>query len=139
VTSDLGDWMWTAPYARCAAARDQASIAKLEKSFLDRARESVAFYRTMSRRLYNREIPYVLVLHLSAFEARMLPRLLQLYRDEGFRFVPLHQAQSDAAFADDMDLRLPASPRTLEGQATARGLPLPPRTDYAPMLEAICR
>jgi peptidoglycan/xylan/chitin deacetylase (PgdA/CDA1 family) len=139
VTMDFGDWQWTAPYARCAAAGDAAAIHRLESSFLDAARQSIGFYRTLSRQLYGRDIPYVIVLHMSAFEARMLPRLLDLYRDQGFRFVPLEQAQSDPAFADDMNPSMPASPRGLEGKANARSIPLPPRTDYAPMLEAICR
>ena len=139
VTMDFADWQWTAPYARCAAAGDQAAIARLEGSFLDAARQGIGVYRTLSRQLYGRDVPYVIVLHISAFEARMLPRLLDLYREEGFRFVPLDEAQSDPVFADDMNPALPATPRGLEGKANARGLPFPPRTDFAPMLEAICR
>lgn len=139
VTMDFSDWQWTAPYARCRAAGDAAAIARLEQSFMDSARETIGFARTLSRKLYGRDVPYVLLLHISAFEGRMLPRLLALYRNEGFRFVTLEQAQSDAAYADQMRPELPAEPRGLEGKAIARNIPLPPRTDYAPMLEAICR
>ena len=139
VTMDFGDWQWTAPYARCAATGDQAAITRLESSFLDAARQGIGFYRTLSGQLYGRDVPYVIVLHISAFEARMLPRLLDLYRQEGFRFVPLDQAQSDPVFADDMDPSLSVTPRGLEGEANARGLTFPARTDFAPMLDAICR
>jgi hypothetical protein len=31
----------------------------------------------MSEQLYNRDIPYVLLMHIGAFDARMLPRLLK--------------------------------------------------------------
>ena len=39
--------------------------------------------------------PYVLLMHLRAFDARMLPRLLDQYRRDGAMFVTLEQAQAD--------------------------------------------
>lgn len=139
VTMDSNDWQWTAPYARCTAAGDEAAIAWLEQSFLHSQGESIGYYRSLSRSVYGRDIPYVLLLHISAFEGRMLPRLLALYRDQGFRFVSLAEAQSDPAYAAANDPALPAEPKGLEGKAAAKGIGLPPRTDYAPTLEAICR
>lgn len=138
-TMDFGDWQWTAPYVRCKTAGDQAALAWLEQSFLHSAHEGIGFYQSLSRKLHGRDIPYVLVLHVSAFEGRMLPRLLGLYRQHGFRFVGLGEAQRDAAYADQVDPSLPAEPQGLEGKARARGIPLPPRTEYAARLEAICR
>jgi peptidoglycan-N-acetylglucosamine deacetylase len=138
VTMDFSDWAWTAPYARCAASNDQQAIARLESTFLAAARESMPYYRTLSRRLYGRDLPYVLLLHGSAFEARMLPRLIQLYRSSGFRFISLEEAQRDPAYADQVRPNLPAEQKGLENKATARGISLPARTDYSAELAAIC-
>jgi peptidoglycan/xylan/chitin deacetylase (PgdA/CDA1 family) len=138
VTMDFSDWAWTAPYARCSAAKDSAAIAHLDKIYLAAAREAIGYYRGLSHRLYGRDIPYVVLLHDSAFEARMLPQLIELYRASGFRFVSLPEAERDPAYADQVRPDLPAEPKGLENKAVARGILLPPRTDYSKELDAIC-
>lgn len=139
VTMDTNDWQWTAPYARCTAAGDEAAVAWLEQSYLHSLGETMRYYRSLSHGVYGRDIPYVLLLHISAFEARMLPRLLALFRDQGFEFVSLEEAQSDPAYMSSNNPALPPEPKALEGKAAAEGIPLPPRTSYAATLEAICR
>jgi peptidoglycan/xylan/chitin deacetylase (PgdA/CDA1 family) len=138
VTMDFGDWMWTAPYARCRAAEDRAAVARLEELYMQAARESIGYYRQVSRTAYGREIPYVLLLHISPFEARMLPRLLALYRNAGFRFVSLPLAEAEPVYAEQVNPRLPADPKDMEGKAAAAG-PLPARTDFAAILDAMCK
>lgn len=137
VTIDFSDWAWTAPYARCRDKSDDAGVRRLEDLFLQSARESISYYRQLSRTVYGREIPFVLLTHVSAFEARMLPRLIKLFRDEGFQFATLAEAQADPAYADQNDPRLPAEPQGLEGKAQAKGS-LPPRTDYQSILAGMC-
>ena len=39
--------------------------------------------------MYGRDVPYVLLTHISPFNARMMPRVLGVYRDEGFEFTTL--------------------------------------------------
>jgi peptidoglycan/xylan/chitin deacetylase (PgdA/CDA1 family) len=138
VTMDFGDWMWTAPYARCSDAGDNAAVAKLEQLYLQAARESIGHFRRASQAAYGREVPYVLLLHISPFEARMLPRLLSLYRQAGFRFVSLAKAEADPVYAQQVDPQLPADTTDMEGKAMTKG-PLPPRTDFAPILDAMCK
>ncbi|WP_294172934.1 polysaccharide deacetylase family protein [uncultured Sphingomonas sp.] len=138
VTMDFSDWHWTGPYVRCRGASDQAAIAELERSYMEAARQSIGFYRGLSRQLHGRDIPYVLLLHGGAFTTRMMPRLLELYRTSGFRFVSLSDAQRDPVYATDKNPAQPAGPRGLEEAAAARNLPLPPRTDFAPALDRAC-
>jgi peptidoglycan/xylan/chitin deacetylase (PgdA/CDA1 family) len=138
VTMDFADWQWTAPYARCRATGDADAIAELEQMYLQAAREGIAYSRELSRKLYGRDIPYVVLLHDSAFEARMLPRLLDLYRSSGFRFVSLPQAEQDPAYKDQVDPGLPAQPKGLEDKAVAQGMKLRTRTDFAGRLAAVC-
>ena len=68
----------------------------------------------------------------------MMPRLLKLYRDEGFKFVTLAQAQADPAYLDQMEPGRPAEPQGLEDKARERGS-VPSRTDYKLVLEAMCK
>lgn len=136
VTMDFSDWQWTAPYARCAGTGDQAAIQRMEDAFLKAARENITYSRARAHRAAGRDIPYVLLLHVSAFSGRMMPRLLELYREAGFRFVPIEEAQSDPFYATQND---PALPLPAAREDAAPEAPLPPRTDFAPMLESICR
>lgn len=78
VTLSFHDYAWNGPYARCAAKVDQAAIARLEESFLAAADQSLARAKALSREVAGREIPLVLLMHVGAFDARMLPRLLDL-------------------------------------------------------------
>jgi peptidoglycan/xylan/chitin deacetylase (PgdA/CDA1 family) len=139
VTMDFGDYAWNEPYVRCMAKGDQASVADLEKLYLDAARDNARGFRTLSKALYGRDISYVLLLHIGAFDARMLPRLLALYRDEGFRFVTLPQAERDPAYASDADPSLPPEPVGLVARARVKGIAIPPLYTQMAGLDGMCR
>ena len=139
VTMSFGDYMWTEPYARCKEKDDAKAIAAMEESFLSAADESISYYRQLSHALSGRDIPYVLLLHLGAFDAEMMPRLLQLYKSRGFQFVSLPEAEADEFYRNNVDLRLPTGPDMLESATIERGQPLPARVSLAPLLDAICR
>jgi peptidoglycan/xylan/chitin deacetylase (PgdA/CDA1 family) len=139
VTMSFGDYRWNEPYVRCRAKGDAAAIALLEKSYLAAAEQSITYSAELSRKLYGREIPYVLLMHIGAFDAEMLPRLLKLYESQGFRFVTLREAQNDEFYRTNMNLRKAFGSDTLEGAMAERHLPLPARVAPAARLEAICR
>lgn len=132
VTMGFNDYKWNEPYARCVAKGDEAAIAELEKSFLAAAEQSVDYYRDLSRRVLGRDIPYVLLMHLGAFDAHMMPQLLELYRSKGFQFITLEQAESDPFYRTMTDPSLPPGPNSLEGAASERNVPLLPHTPFAP-------
>ena len=139
VTMDYSDWQWNDAYVRCLAPGREAGLAALESAYLENVRESANRSRTLSRALYGRDIPYVLLTHIGAFNARIMPRVLELYRQEGFQFTTLEAAQQDSVYRRDMDPSQPAGPQSLEGRARQRGLPIPPRTDRSEMLRTACR
>lgn len=99
VSLSFDDWAWNAPYARCAAQGNVAAIADLETRYLQAARTDAEAAQAASKARFGRDVPYVLLLHVGAFDARMLPRLLALYREMGFRFIPLEQARRDKFYA----------------------------------------
>jgi peptidoglycan/xylan/chitin deacetylase (PgdA/CDA1 family) len=138
VTMSFGDYMWNEPYARCVAKNDTASITQLEATYLQAAADDADFRRAMSKALYNHDIPYVLLMHIGAFDARMLPRLLKLYRDKGFSFVTLEDAENDPFYASAIDPSLPDQPDNLEGTMQARGLPLPARPKPSIDPDSLC-
>lgn len=138
VTMDFWDWAYNDPYARCAAKGDAAAIAALEREWLAAARHKAIAARQMAQALHGRDIPYVLLTHIGAFDARMFPRMIRLYREMGFRFVTLEEAQKDPAYARDNDPDMPPAAWTLEGQMAEKGLPLPMQRTPEIDLERIC-
>lgn len=139
VTMSFGDYMWNEPYARCVAQNDTAAIGQLESSYLDAAAADADFRLAMAKTLFGHDIPYVLLMHVGAFDARMLPRLLKLYKDKGFTFISLEDAEKDSFYRVDVDPSLPAEPDSLEGAMHAKGLPFPPRPKMSLDLNGICR
>ena len=138
VTMSFGDYMWNEPYARCVAKNDTTAIAQLESTYLQAAAEDADFRRAMSKALFSHDIPYVLLMHVGAFDARMLPRLLKLYRDKGFTFISLQDAENDPFYASALDPSLPEQPDSLEGAMQARGLPMPARPKASVDLNSLC-
>jgi len=137
VTTSFSDWAFTGAWARCNAAGDKAGVAQLERMYLDAAKESIAVARGTAHALYGRDIPYVLLMHISAMSARMMPHVIQLYRDAGFRFVTLPEAESDPAYRPDIELSLPG--RLPDWKlAQQKGVKLPQATDLTAKLDAIC-
>jgi peptidoglycan/xylan/chitin deacetylase (PgdA/CDA1 family) len=139
VTMSFADYMYNEPYARCVAKKDAAGIAQLETEYLRAANAYLTYTRSMAKALYGRDIPYVLLMHVGALDARLLPRLLQLYRERRATFVSLEQAEKDPFYRNDLDLSAPAIPDTLEQSLQARGLPLPPRPHAQLDVNAVCR
>ncbi|GGE81517.1 GDSL-type esterase/lipase family protein [Sphingomonas prati] len=118
VTMSFDDYAWNAPYAACATRHDSAAIAKLDASFLAGARTAALSARARAQTQLGRDVPYVLLMHVGAMDARMLPRLLALYRSMGFRFTTLAAAQADPYYAAANDLSLPGPTLSLAGPST---------------------
>ena len=138
VTTSFDDWAFNEPYARCMAKGEAATVARMETAYLAAAEGELARSRAMAHALLGRDIPYVLLMHLGAFDARMLPRLLALYRERGVGFVTLPQAEADPFYAASLDLASTA-PDTLAGALAAKGLPVPKAAVDLAWLEQACR
>jgi peptidoglycan/xylan/chitin deacetylase (PgdA/CDA1 family) len=139
VTMSFGDYQWTEPYARCKAKGDTRAIETLKSSYLAAADETIDYSRGLSQKLYGRDIPYVLLMHIGGLDAEALPQLLQLYRSRGFQFVALAEAESDPFYRESLDPRLPAAPDTLEEKMAERGFPVPARAQLGALLDVVCR
>jgi peptidoglycan-N-acetylglucosamine deacetylase len=140
VTLDFEDYAWNEPYARCMAKNDQKAIEWLKSSYLSTAADYIEADRKMSIMLYGREVKYVMLLHLGGFDAVMLPQLLDLLQQKGFKLVTLEEAESDPAYAINPDMPLKYGGNLLDQMMEAKHLKTPPATPK-PMkeLDATCR
>ncbi|MEK2645164.1 polysaccharide deacetylase family protein [Bdellovibrio sp. BCCA] len=106
VTIDFEDWSWNGPYSRCVAKQDQESIAWLEQTYIKNAIDMLDRAEVLSQSLFKRSIPHVLLLHIGAFDAEMIDKLITEYKKKGVEFIPLSEAQKDEVYS--LDPALPA-------------------------------
>lgn len=139
VSLDFGDYLWNAPYARCMVKNDDQAIRNLRASYLDTADKYITVFRDLTHTLYGREIAYILLLHIGAFDAKMLPDLIDLFRRRGFTFTTLPEAMKDPVYREDPDMALKYGGAFQEQVAAARHVKIPPNTRPYKELEAACR
>jgi len=139
VTLDFEDYLWNNPYARCSAKKDDAAIADLEKTYLETADQYIRVFRETTHTLYGRDIPYVLLLHIGAFDAHMLPKLIALLRQRGFRFTTLEAAEKDPVYATDPGIGYKGGGALQELDAVARKIKMPANSKPYKELDAMCR
>jgi peptidoglycan/xylan/chitin deacetylase (PgdA/CDA1 family) len=139
VNMDFQDYLWNAPYARCMDKHDDASIGRLHDSFLSVADQYYGVFRELSHIVYGRDVKYVLLMHVGAFDAKMLPELLALYRSKGVSFISLPSAISDPAYRDDPDIGAPTGGALLELMMQKKKLPFSENSKPYKELDSICR
>jgi peptidoglycan/xylan/chitin deacetylase (PgdA/CDA1 family) len=137
VTTGFSDWAFTPAYARCIGAKNTTGVAELERMYLDSVRQSITQTRENARKLYGRDIPYVLLMHVSAMSAHMMPQVIRTYRQAGFHFVSVAEAERDPVYRGYTDLRLPAPASDWE-VAKQKGVKLAAPPDYSARLNTIC-
>ena len=93
VTLDFEDYAWNGPYARCVDKKDEKAIAWLKESYLNTATEYMALDQKMAQQIFGRRIKHVLLMHIGAFDAVMLPKLLEQMKQDGFKFVTIEEAR----------------------------------------------
>ena len=139
VSMDFQDYLWNEPYARCSAKQDEGAIRTLHDTYLATAAEYIRVYRQLAQQLYGRDVPYVLLMHAGAFDARMLPELVALFRQQGFRFTTLETALADPVYAHDPRVPSPGGNTFNELVAAERNVGIPDAQEPEKMLDRLCR
>jgi peptidoglycan/xylan/chitin deacetylase (PgdA/CDA1 family) len=140
VTLDFQDYAWNPAYARCTEKHDDKTIAWLRDSYLSTATEYMKLGRQLSQQIFHRDIKYILLMHIGAFDAEMLPQLLAQMKQQSFKFITLKKAESDPAYGTDPDAIFKDGGTLLDQIMEARQLQYPPHAEK-PMqeLEAACK
>ncbi len=136
---DFEDYLWNAPYARCMARHDEAALQVLHDTYLATAALYYDVFREAARRAYGRDLKYVLLMHVGAFDARMLPELIALYRSKGVTFTSMPDALSDPAYRDDPDIGEPHGGTHLELVLESRHIAFPENDKPYARLAALCQ
>jgi peptidoglycan/xylan/chitin deacetylase (PgdA/CDA1 family) len=139
VSISFDDWAYSDAYARCSLKGDQGAIKAMKAQYLEGVNTNIAHMKALSKALYGRIIPQVLLTHIGGFGAEMLPETLKRLEAAGAHYVPLKQALADPAY-------LAADPQAgenvmLDRVAKARGLTMPgvPEAAHVANLDGLCR
>lgn len=139
VTLNFNDDDWSDPYIRCLTQHNEAGIAWLEKSYMQNAAEFLREGRQEEQIAYGHEIPNVLLLHGTVFTTLMLPRLLALLKQEGFRFEPLAKVERNKAYQKDWPIGLPNGDSLPSEVLDSNHLPWPTFTpEPSQQLDSVC-
>jgi peptidoglycan-N-acetylglucosamine deacetylase len=140
VTLNFNDDDWDDPYGRCLAKDDTAGIAWLKQSYMENAEEFIRLGRETEQLAFGHEIPAVLLLHETSFTTLMLPSLLQLLHEEGFRFASLPQVESNRTYSLNPNIGLPNGDSFPDAFLDSRKTAYPPfKPEPVQRLDIICR
>jgi peptidoglycan/xylan/chitin deacetylase (PgdA/CDA1 family) len=99
VTVDNSDWMFNDILGRAMEKKDKKLAAKTKDAYLEYLDTAFDYFEGVSRKLFNREIAQILLLHDSALNAESLDALLTRLEKRGYKFVSLDEALADPAYA----------------------------------------
>ncbi len=122
VTMSFDDYAYNDPYARCLATNDLAAIDWMKESYLARAARSISAGEEGARRVWGRDVAHVMLLHVGGFQTVMLPRLMELLEQRGYRLVTLPEAQDDPAYLADPDRAFSGGATLLDQMMAAKNL-----------------
>lgn len=125
VTVDNQEWVYAAVYVRALARGDDALARRVAEGYLAHVEESVVFYEALSRAVFDREIPQILLLHANRLNADHLPAVAALLEARGYRFVSLEEAMADPAYRRPDAYVGPRGLSWLQRWARADGVPVP--------------
>ena len=140
VTLNFNDDDWSDPYNRCMVKHDTTAIAWLKQSYMQNAAEFLRVDREEQLTAFGHEIPNVLLLHETVFTTLMLPDLLKLLHQNGFRITTLPKVERNRAYSMDPGIGLPGGGSLTNEFLDSRRLPYP---QFAPepeqQLDKLCR
>ncbi|OZC04614.1 hypothetical protein BSZ36_06065 [Rubricoccus marinus] len=123
VTHDNAEYIYALAYDRAIEAEDAALQARIADAYIAYMDTTAAYFEGLSRDLFGREIPGVLLLHANALNADHFNRLMDAFRARGYAFVPLAEVLQDPAYASEDTYTGRAGMSWLQRWAITRDIP----------------
>ncbi len=121
VTVDNEEWVYAAAFARSRDAGDTALTRRVVADYLRHLDAAFAYSEQLSRTVFGREIPLVLLLHANELNAAHLGSVLDRLAARGYRFAPLPEVLADTAYRSADTYVGPTGPSWLIRWAETRG------------------
>lgn len=97
-TIDNEDYLFNDAYLKMLEKKDTAAARKLRQDYLAYTSTEIDYYAHLHAQVFGHEIPQVMLLHDNRLNADVIDRILKLFEEKKYRFVPLATAQADPAY-----------------------------------------
>jgi hypothetical protein len=92
VTVDTNDWMYSSVYAEALARGDSEAAGRVREAYVVSYPTILDFFEDLTRRVFDRPIRHVLLVHANRLNADTLPEWAAVLRARGYAFVTLERA-----------------------------------------------
>ncbi len=100
VTIDTSDWYFSRSYVQALAAGKKEAARREERSWAWDLQEATLHAEQLSRELFKREPPQILLLHANTINADHLEVYLRWLEKRGYRFISLGETLTDPAYRE---------------------------------------
>jgi hypothetical protein len=125
VTLDTSDWRLDERLLKVLSKTPEADLSPIRDAYVAHVIQRAAAYRELSRRLLDRDIPQVMLLHHNLLNALFLGDVIEALRREGFTLVDPDVAYQDPVYQLEPDRPAPGQSLLLS-LARSRGWKLMP-------------
>jgi peptidoglycan/xylan/chitin deacetylase (PgdA/CDA1 family) len=99
VTVEDADYVFNDVLGYAVEKKDKKMAARAKKEYLEYVDTTFDYSEGLSRDLFSREVPQVLLIHDNQLNVECLDALLTKLEHRGYKFVSLDQAMADPAYA----------------------------------------
>jgi peptidoglycan/xylan/chitin deacetylase (PgdA/CDA1 family) len=97
-TIDNEDFAFNEAYLKMFANKDEESASRLRADYLAYTSTEIDYYTELHRKIFSREIPHVMLLHVNRLNADVIDKLLDIFEQKRYAFVSLDTALADPAY-----------------------------------------
>jgi peptidoglycan/xylan/chitin deacetylase (PgdA/CDA1 family) len=131
-TLENSDYMWARVYRDAIERDDRRTAARVEKEYIEHLEAATRVAEQISMKMFQREIPQILLMHANLLNAAVMPELLRVFERRGYAFAALETALKDAAYRTP-DLYVDRfGPSWFHRWGVALGIPYPSRDEPEP-------
>jgi len=125
VTVDNQEWVYARAFVIAKERGDSALMQRVVDRYLAHLDSAFSYSEGLSRTLFKREIPLVLLLHANELNSVQLRAVLARLVARGYRFAPLEEVLKDSAYRSADRYVGPAGMSWLIRWAETRGVTIP--------------
>lgn len=102
VSIDNEEYLFALAYDRAMARKDSALMQEVGDLYITYMEEKLHFFEEQSEKLFDRNIKHILLMHANALNADFMDPLIEMHQKNGYSFITLDGALTDAAYLTEI-------------------------------------